>query len=153
ALTSLASDGVAYRSRESATGKPQLILTLGPPRIVLDASLPRYLNPALYADSTIDARAVTFLASPFNDYPITLGGGPGVVFFGGAVLGQFDRTWSWAQMHAENNAAIAFDNASFTVDGLRVDNVTDAIRPQAGDMFTIRNVHASYVRDDCVEDD
>ena len=68
-------------------------------------------------------------------------------------MGQYDRTWTWAAMHAQNNAAVAFDDAQLTVDGLRVDDVTDGIRPQNGGNFTVRNVHMSYVRDDCIEND
>ena len=56
-------------------------------------------------------------------------------------------------MHDLNNAALAFNNSGFTVDGLRADNVTDGIRPRKGGSFTIRNVHLSYVRDDCIEND
>jgi len=154
ALASSAADGISFRSRESSTGRPQLILTLGPPNIVLSGTFSsRYIHDTLYPDSRIDARAATFLASSTNYYPITLGGGPGVLFGGGAVLGQFDRSYGWVQMHDLNNAAIVFENSSFTVDGLRADNVTDGIRPQQGDNFTVRNVHLSYVRDDCVEND
>jgi hypothetical protein len=56
-------------------------------------------------------------------------------------------------MHNLNNAAIAFTNADFTVDGLRVDNVTDAIRPRSGGNFVVRNTWVSYARDDCLEND
>jgi hypothetical protein len=56
-------------------------------------------------------------------------------------------------MHTLNSAGIAFENAQMTVDGLRIDDVSDGIRPQKGDAFTIRNVHLSYIRDNCVEND
>jgi hypothetical protein len=57
-------------------------------------------------------------------------------------------------MHGDsNNAGLAFENAALTVDGLRVDNVTDGVRPRDGGDFTIRNVWLSYVRDDCIEND
>jgi hypothetical protein len=152
-LESTSTDSVVYRSRESKTGKPQLIVTLGPPNIVLTGEVAKYQTATLYPDTRIDARAATFFASPLNIYPINLAGGPGAVFTGGTVLGQFDRSWTWEQMHDLNNAAIAFDNASFTVDGLRADNVTDGIRPEKEDNFTVREVHLSYVRDDCIEND
>jgi hypothetical protein len=48
---------------------------------------------------------------------------------------------------------VVFANASFTVDGLRIDNVTDGVRPKSGGDFTIRNTRVTYARDDCVEDD
>ena len=154
ALVSGASDGVVYRSRESLVGKPQLLLTLGPPNIVLSGTMTtRYLNDTLYADARVDARAATFIASVDNTYPVNLGGGPGVLFAGGMVAGLFDRGWSWQQMHDTNNAGIAFENPGLVVDGVRLDNLTDGIRPQGGDNFVIRNVHMSWMRDDCVEND
>jgi hypothetical protein len=69
------------------------------------------------------------------------------------VLGRYDRTWDWDRMHDLNNAGIAFENARFTVDGIRIDNVTDGIRPRPGDGFVIKNVWLSFIRDDCVEND
>jgi hypothetical protein len=55
-------------------------------------------------------------------------------------------------MHGENNAGVRFENGNFTVEGVRIDNVTDGIRPVGGP-FTIRGSWLSYVRDDCVEND
>src|SRR6185503_13161570 len=46
-----------------------------------------------------------------------------------------------------------FTNEQIVIDGLRVDNVTDGIRPRPGDGFTVRNAWLSYVRDDCIEND
>jgi hypothetical protein len=112
-----------------------------------------YSDPSLLAGTTIDARSATFLASPVNTYPLNLGGEDGVCVLGGAVLGQYDRTLSWTDSHTPNNAAISFLNGLLTIDGARIDNVTDGIRPRAGDSFTIRNAWLSYIRDDCVEND
>jgi hypothetical protein len=55
-------------------------------------------------------------------------------------------------MHDLNNAGIRFENHGFTVEGLRIDNVTDGIRTLGG-AFTVRGVWLSYVRDDCIEND
>ena len=154
ALVSSSTDSVSYRSREAASGKPQLVVTLGPPRVTLSGTfVASYYNGSLAAGTRIDARAATFLASDANSYPLNLGGGAGVVLAGGAVLGQYDRTETWGQMHASNNAGVNFSNAGFTVEGFRIDNVTDGVRPQNGGAFTVRGVWLSYVRDDCIEND
>ncbi len=154
ALVSPSNDSVAYRSREASVGKPQLIVTLGPPRLTLAGTfVDSYQNGTLTTGLRVDARAATFLGSDTNSYPLNLGGGSGVVFAGGAVLGQYDRLESWDAMHTSNNAGIAFSNAQFTVEGMRIDNVTDAIRPQNGGAFTVKGVWLSYIRDNCVEDD
>jgi hypothetical protein len=112
-----------------------------------------YRNKTLAGGAVLDARDALFVASPDNRYPITLGGGDGGCFAGGSVLGRYDRTWSWERMHDLNNAGLAFENARFTVDGVRIDNVTDGIRPRPGDDFVIKNVWLSFIRDDCVEND
>jgi hypothetical protein len=75
------------------------------------------------------------------------------VVLGGRIQGQYDPASTWDQMHSINNAGVAFENAQLTIDGLRLDNVTDGIRPQEGGGFVIRNVRMSYVRDDCIEND
>ncbi len=112
-----------------------------------------YRPKTLPAGAVVDARDALFVASPDNRYPITLGGGEGACFAGGSVLGRYDRAWDWDRMHDLNNAGLAFENARFTVDGVRIDNVTDGIRPRPGDGFAIKNVWLSFIRDDCVEND
>jgi len=112
----------------------------------------KYSKMTLLAGSKVDARGLVELASPSNLYPIRLGGDAGVCFAGGRVTGQYDRSATWDDMHNMNNAAIATDSPFITIDGLRVDNVEDGIRPQNGP-FTIREAHLTYIRDDCVEND
>jgi hypothetical protein len=106
----------------------------------------------LPAGARIDARLGTFLASPANRYPILLGGGAGVCFAGGTVRGGYDRGLDWEAMHQVNNAGIRIESAGTIVDGIRIDDVTDGIRPVGPD-FTIRAAWLSWVRDDCVEND
>ena len=112
-----------------------------------------YRNRSIPQHATIDARGATFLGTPRNRYPLNLGGGDGVCVIGGTVLGQYDRTWSWDRMHDLNNAGIAFENERSIIEGIRIDNMTDGIRPRPGDGFTVRNVWLSHIRDDCIEND
>jgi hypothetical protein len=83
---------------------------------------------------------------------VNLGGGGTICFSGGIELGNYDRSLTWDEMHSLNNAGLRFENAAFTVENIRIDNVTDGIRPIAGP-FTIRGAWLSYIRDDCVEND
>jgi hypothetical protein len=124
----------------------------GPLVTLSGVSTTDFRDHSLAPSTRIDARLATFLASPANRYPINLGGGDGMCLAGGAVLGQYDRALGWEAMHDMNNAGVAAANRLQTVDGVRVDNVTDGIRPQAGP-FTIREAWLTYVRDDCVEND
>jgi hypothetical protein len=124
------------------------------PLVTLQGTSSGHYSPShLIAKTKIDATQATYLASPTNLYPITLGGDPGIRVLGGRILGQYDRTLGWDDMHSTNNAGVAFSNDQSTVDGFRIDNVTDGFRPRPGNMFTIRNAWLSYVRDDCVEND
>jgi hypothetical protein len=113
----------------------------------------RYRNLNLAPDSKLDARSATFIAGPSNRYPVTLRGDAHICFAGGTVAGQYDRNAGWQKMHELNNAGIAFRNADLTIDGLRIDNVTDGIRPEGHGNFTVQGVWLSYIRDDCIEND
>src|SRR5581483_6137227 len=146
-ITATATDA-GGRSASATVG-----ITVAPLFTLQGTSTTSFTKSALALKTLIDATAATFLASPTNLYPFNLDGDGGVVLTGGTVLGQYDRTWSWQQMHDLNNAGVAFGNDHFTVDGVRIDNVTDGIRPKSAGGFVIRNSWLTYVRDDCVEND
>lgn len=113
----------------------------------------RWVEYSLAEDTKIDARTFTALASPSNLYPVRFGGGNDLCLAGATVLGQYNRNYSWAQMHDNyNNAGVVSKNKFATIDGVRIDNVTDGYRPENGP-FTIRQSWFTYVRDDCVEND
>ena len=112
-----------------------------------------YRKHSLPAGTRIDARRAVFLASPADHYPLSLGGRGGLCVAGGMIRGGYDRKLDWATMHDTNNAGVAFTNPDAIIDGIRIDDVTDGIRPRGTGSFTIREVHLSYIRDDCVEDD
>jgi hypothetical protein len=112
-----------------------------------------YRNDTLAPGTEIDARRAAVVAFPDDAHPINLGGGQNGCLAGGTVLGQYDRGLSWDQMHDFNNAAVAFTNPLFIADGVRIDNMTDGIRPRNGGTFTVRSAWLSYVRDDCIEND
>jgi hypothetical protein len=125
------------------------------PRIDLRGS---YLGEVRYndlvADTKIDARRATFLPDPeTGGHQINLNGGPRACVAGGCILGQYDPSLSWGTMHSVGTAGIAIINAQSVVDGARIHNVPDGIRPRDGGTFTVRNTWLSYVRDDCIEND
>lgn len=163
-------DGASFWSSEDVFQTPILAVTTdapdpGPARLrCLSQSGPLLLASGVFTETwsqrslargaRVDARAGIFLGGVANNYPITLGGGAGICLGGGLVAGQYDRSASWHEMHDENNAGVTFDSPGLTVDGVRIDNVTDGIRPRSNtEGFLIRGVHLSSVRDDCVEND
>jgi hypothetical protein len=122
-------------------------------------------DSALRSGLRVDARRAIFLADSGNLYPLVLDRGrkffllperqgpPGVCVAGGFVLGQFPRTETWAQSKSHAGAGIEFWPGQLTIEGARIDNVHDGIRPMDGNNWTIRGAHLSWIRGDCVEDD
>ena len=132
---------------------PAFSCLAGPgPTIALSGILAAPYETPLPAATRLDGRAATFVASPANLYPLNLRGGDGACLAGGRIAGQYDPTLTWQAMHDANNAGLRFENDAFTIDGLRIDDVGDGIRPVAQD-FTVRAVWLSWVRDDCMEND
>jgi hypothetical protein len=132
---------------------PSACLAGSGPQVTLSGTRSVPYEPGDLAPATrVDARAATFLGSEANPYPLNVDGGAGVCLAGGKVTGQYDRGATWDWMHDRNNAAVRFENPLLTVDGVRIDNVTDGIRPVGGP-FVIRHAWLSYVRDDCLEND
>jgi hypothetical protein len=124
-----------------------------------------YYTRSLPPGTVVDATQATFVhctqppaAEPCtqNEYPVNLGPttAPGVCWSGGLVAGANRADASWDEMHDPNNAGFIFENPDFTVQGVRIHNVGDGIRPREGATdFTITDVWLSRVRDDCVEND
>src|SRR6185295_1947707 len=71
------------------------------PLVTLQGTSSGHYNPShLTAKTKVDATQATFLASPTNLYPITVGGDPGIRILGGRILGQYDRSLGWDDMHS-----------------------------------------------------
>lgn len=119
----------------------------------------------LVTDLTIDARTATFVAGPGNLLPLKFDRGsqyflmperqepPGVCLSGGSITGVFSRNETWAQSKAHAGAGAQFWPRMFSVESMRVDNIHDGFRPIDGNDWTVRGVHMSYIRDDCIEND
>jgi hypothetical protein len=101
----------------------------------------------------------TFPTSKQN-YPISIkGGAANACWIGGVVEGTNPPTAGWAEMYSvANGSGFNFGNGrsteGFILDGIRIHNVWDGIRPRGHtDGFLVRNVWVSDARDDCFEDD
>ncbi len=108
-------------------------------------------------DQTYDARGWSTASSLI--YPVKIGNNtPGTrqVWVGGEVTGQQSRSTTWKDMKASyDGAGILIQSGDYlVVDGLRTDNVMDAIRPRSNtSTFRISNIYATYTRDDAIEND
>jgi hypothetical protein len=98
--------------------------------------------------------------TPRSADPVRItGGGQDACFVGGLIEGSNPVAAGWEELYSQSNgAAFAFGGDEplprFVLDGIRIHNVWDGIRPRArADDFVIRSVWLSDVRDDCIEND
>jgi hypothetical protein len=109
-------------------------------------------------EKTYDARGWSTNTSSI--FPVKIGNitpGTRQVWVGGEITGQQSRDLTWKEMHTViyDGAAITLkSNDYLVVDGLRTDNVMDAVRPRGNaSVFRASNILATYIRDDAVEND
>lgn len=117
-----------------------------------------YETGSLATASKVDATTAQFLVDPSTtSVPVRVGGGQGICWSGGEVLGQYPPSTSWSTMH---DAYGMIPGSGSSANGIRIENLTvfsygDGIsfdtQPDSG--WSIRNVHIKYSRDDCIEDD
>ena len=117
-----------------------------------------YQDNAGSFEHTYDAR--DWSTNTSNIFPVKIGNitpGTRQVWVGGEVFGPQSRDLTWREMHTVtyDGAAILMNSIDYlVVDGLRTDNVMDAVRPRCNaSTFRVSNLLASYIRDDAVEDD
>jgi hypothetical protein len=98
--------------------------------------------------------------TPKQNYPISIKGGAAhACWVGGLVEGTNPPAGGWREMYtAANGSGFNFGDgrstAGFTIDGIRIVNVWDGIRPRGNaDDFQIKNVWVTDARDDCIEND
>ena len=117
----------------------------------------------LAASTKIDARYAAWTAQwPVQDdfgYPVRFAGGPDICFSGGSIQGNFpdqigpDANSTWEYMHGTSGLEVYAGNT--TVEGVTIHNFGDGIDIKYGPSqnFSLKGVHLSYIRDDCVEND
>jgi hypothetical protein len=115
-------------------------------------------------DAVFDARGATWHFQTFptlkQNYPISIrGGARNACWVGGLVEGTNDLAAGWRETYnVANGSGFIFGNGrsteNFTLDGIRIDNVWDGIRPRGNaDRFHVNNVWVTGARDDCFEND
>jgi hypothetical protein len=116
-----------------------------------------YETSSLAASTKVDATTVQFLVDQSVNVPARVGGGLGICWSGGEILGQFPPSTTWSTMHDKYGM---IPGSGGSANGIRIENATifsygDGIsfdvQPDSG--WLIRNVHIKYSRDDCIEND
>ena len=134
----------------------------GGPVVVLDGDhgYTRFRSTTAAAGTRFDARGARWSFQTFptvlQNYPIDIRRASDVCWAGGLVVGTNPLDAGWSETYRVANGAALINGSpttpGFTVDGIRLHNVWDGIRPSS-DRFRITNTWVSYVRDDCVEND
>jgi hypothetical protein len=119
-----------------------------------------YRLNAVPDSKTYDLRDARIVGYPnVNKYPLALGKrdpGTGTCVVGGTVVGTQSRSLTWQVMKGSlDGDGLNFKSHGGIVDGIRIDNVEDGIGTIGGDPqgVMIRDVHMTYIRDDCIEND
>src|SRR6266581_437947 len=116
-----------------------------------------YETGSLGGTAKVDATTAQFLVDQGTNVPVRVGGGNGICWSGGEVLGQFEPATSWSTMHDKYGM---IPGSGSSANGIQIQNVTifsygDGISFDVQDdaNWIIRNVHVKYSRDDCIEND
>ena len=116
-----------------------------------------YETGSLGASEKVDATTAQFLVDQGTNVPVRVGGGDGICWSGGEILGQFPPSTSWSTMHDKYGM---IPGSGSSANGIKIQNVTifsygDGISFDVQDdaNWSIKNVHVKYSRDDCIEND
>src|SRR6266571_2724918 len=116
-----------------------------------------YETGSLAGTAKVDATTAQFLVDQGTNVPVRVGGGNGICWSGGEVLGQFPPSTDWSTMHDKYGM---IPGSGSSANGIQIQNVTifsygDGISFDVQDdaNWIIRNVHVKYSRDDCIEND
>lgn len=131
---------------------PPLCLDQTGPTITVSGVQTSFDNTNMASDTKVDASAAQFFPAGAT-VVVHVGGGSGICWHGGEILGQLPPSTPWATMH--DSYGIDVDGASFLLEGLRLFDLGDGVTMDAqGDANWIwRDVYFKYMRDDCVEND
>ncbi|HEY6156934.1 MAG TPA: Ig-like domain-containing protein [Gemmatimonadales bacterium] len=130
----------------------------GPSITLSGAQTSTYETTSLASSTKIDATTAQFPLDTSVNVVVRVGGGSGLCWSGGEILGQFLPATSWNTMHDKYGMIPGSQSSAV---GIRIENLTvfaygkgvSFDDPGLDTGFTIRNAHFKYIRDDCVEDD
>jgi len=110
-----------------------------------------YTNTSLSANTRLDARTASWLG--VADTPIRIGGS-NLCWSAGLIRGNYTETTSWDTMHGAYGLLL-YGAAGIVIENVRIHNTGDGVSFNDGgsDNWTIRGVHLSIGRDDCIEND
>ena len=145
------SEGQIGTAVVTVTARPACLDQAGP-TINLSGTPTDFDNTNMAANTKVDASTAQFVVSSAT-VVAHVGGGSGICWHGGEIIGQLPPATPWSTMH--DSYGIDVDGASFQLEQLRVFNNGDGVTmdAQADVNWIWRDVYFKYMRDDCVEND
>jgi hypothetical protein len=134
-----------------APGRPACLATAASVTTIGGRQASQYRDRAATTGTGYDARTASWVA--VGNWPVHIARGSDVCWVGGRIQGTFSDRTTWNKLHG--TGAFSLGTPGSTVDGIRIHNYGDGIRvvSSRSEGFTIREVHLSFLRDDCVEND
>ncbi len=110
----------------------------------------RYTDQSSSVVTRLDVRKARWRGE--DTYAIAAGGTRRICVSGGLIEGTWADGTSWKTMHG--TGAIVLDAPGATVEDVRIHGYGDSIRlVDRSTSFTVRRLHLSFSRDDCIEND
>lgn len=122
------------------------------PTIALTGTHSTWSDTSIAAHTTVDATRALFARGA--NMPVRLGGGSGICFSGGVIIGRLAPSATWGRMHGTYGLLVkAADSA--TIENVRIFDYGDgpSFDAQGDATWTVRGTYLKYMRDDCIEND
>ena len=148
---SATSEGMSGTAAVTVTARLACLDQAGP-TINVSGTPTDFDNTNMAVNTKIDASTAQFVVSSAA-VVVHVGGGSGICWHGGEIIGQLPPSTPWSTMH--DSYGIDVDGASFQLEQIRVFNNGDGVTMDAQEdvNWIWRDVYFKYMRDDCVEND
>lgn len=109
-----------------------------------------YQNNSLANNTVVNSKTASWTSSMAK--PLRVGGGSEICVGGGTITGTFPLSTDWSTMH--DTYAVELRGQNALVERLRIHNYGDGVAMwENANNFSIKKVHMSQIRDDCVSND
>lgn len=127
-------------------------LTQTGPTITVSGLQTSWGNTSMADNTKVDATTALFAGGA--NTPVRIGGGSGICYSGGVIIGRLPPSTTWSAMH-DTYAMVVNKASTLTIEHVRIFDYGDGPTFDAtGDAnWTFRGSYLKYMRDDCIEND
>jgi uncharacterized protein YjdB len=127
-------------------------LTRTGPTIVVSGLQTTWGNTSMADNTKVDASTALFAGGA--NTPVRIGGGSGICYSGGVIIGRLPPSTAWSAMH-DTYAMVVNGASALKIENVRIFDYGDGpTMDDGGDAnWTFRGSYLKYMRDDCIEND